>query len=221
MKNSEEILANLAEAIVAFDSERLKESLKEALNSEIPVDTIIKKGLGKGMEIVGKKYEEGEFFLSELIMSSVVMNEAMEQLKPILKKSHTQGRDMILIGTVEGDLHDIGKNLVKYMLESAGYEVIDLGVDVAPARFVEKAVELKPKILCMSALLSITVPKVKHTIEALENAGMRRNVKVLVGGRCLSKEMAEKIGADAYGEDAWDGLKKAQELLEQRNTTHN
>jgi methanogenic corrinoid protein MtbC1 len=207
------VLDKLAQAVVSFDSDSLKKALHDALKSKIPVDQIIREGLGKGMEIVGEKYENGEYFLSELIMSGTVMNEAMEQLKPLLKSASKQDQGRILIGTVEGDLHDIGKNLVKYMLESAGFDVVDLGTDVSPQKFVEETRKIGPAMLCMSALLSVTVPKVRETIEALNKAGLRERTKVLVGGRCLSTDMAAEIGADAYGKDAWDGMKKAKEML--------
>jgi 5-methyltetrahydrofolate--homocysteine methyltransferase len=214
MSNKKEVLDSLAKAILLSDSPALKKALDEAMSSELPVDVIIREGLGKGMEKVGEKYESGEYFLSELIMSAVVMNEAMERLKPILKKSGSVDYEhVILIGTVEGDLHDIGKNIVKQVLESGGYHVIDLGVDAPPEKFVEMTSGTKPAIVCMSALLSVVTPKVRETIEALCNAGLRDNVKILVGGRSLSQEAAQEMGADAYGIDGFDGLKKAKDLL--------
>ncbi len=210
---NQKVLDRLAQVVISFDSDNLKKALDDALNSKIPLDQIIREGLGKGMERVGEKYENGEYFLSELIMSGTVMNEAMEQLKPLLKSTTKQNQGRILIGTVEGDLHDIGKNLVKYMLESAGFDVIDLGTDVPPQKFVEETKKMGPAMLCMSALLSVTVPKVRETIEALNKAGLREHTKVLVGGRCLSTNMATEMGADGYGKDAWDGMKKAKEML--------
>lgn len=215
MSNVKEVLDNLAKAIILSDPGRLNKALDEAMSSELPVDVIIREGLGKGMEVVGEKYESGEYFLSELIMSAVVMNEAMERLKPILQKSKSVDYEhVILIGTVEGDLHDIGKNLVKYILESGGYNVVDLGVDVPAEKFVEITRRTRPAMVCMSALLSVVMPEVKATIDALGNAGLRGNVRILVGGRCLTQETAEEMGADAYGRDGFDGLKKARDLLQ-------
>jgi 5-methyltetrahydrofolate--homocysteine methyltransferase len=214
MRNDSEVLDSLAKAVISSDSDRLKKGLDEAISSKLPVDVIIKEGLGKGMEIVGEKYESGEYFLSELIMSAIVMKEAMERLKPILKKSPSVNYDhVILIGTVEGDLHDIGKNLVKYILESGGYNVVDLGVDVPAEKFVEATSRAGPDLVCMSALLSVVMPQVKATIEALRKAGLRSNMKILVGGRCLTQETAEEMGADTYGRDGFEGLKKAKDLL--------
>jgi methanogenic corrinoid protein MtbC1 len=211
MRNEKEILDNIADGILLFDSGRVAKGVGEALNQGLPIDLIVREGLGKGMEEVGGKYEKGEYFLSELIMSGIVMNEAMERLKPILKSKRREGT--ILIGTVEGDLHDIGKNLVKYMLESAGYDIVDLGVDVTPQRFVEKIRETRPHMVCVSALLSVTIPKVKETIRVLREADQGGALKILVGGRSLSDEIAREMGADAYGKDCWDGLKKAKDLL--------
>lgn len=213
MTNEKLVLDGLAEAVVSFDSARVQKALDEALSLGIPMDLIIKEGLGRGMEIVGERYERGEYFLSDLIMSCVAMNEAMDRLKTLLGHGSSGAGASILIGTVEGDLHDIGKNLVKYMLESVGYNLLDLGVDVPPQKFVEKTRESRPAMVCMSALLSVTMPKVGETIEALRKAELRNNVKILVGGRCLSEETARDMGADGYGRDCYDGLKKAKDLL--------
>jgi len=211
--SDDELLNSLARTVTSFDSENLKHVLQQALDSGIPVDVIIKKGLGKGMATVGEKYEKGEYFLSDLIISAVVMNEAIEQLKPMLASGVGHTNAKILIGTVEGDLHDIGKNLVKYMLQSAGYDLIDLGTDVSPQRFVHETRAKEPDMVCMSALLSVTVPKVKETVAAFRMAALRDNLKILVGGRCLNEEIAKEAGADAYGKDCYDGLRRAKDLL--------
>jgi methanogenic corrinoid protein MtbC1 len=213
MADKKRVLDGLAEAVVSFDSVGLQKALDEALSSDISVDLIVKDGLGRGMEIVGERYERGEYFLSDLIMSGVTMNEAMERLKAVLGHGPGGNGPRILIGTVEGDLHDIGKNLAKYMLESAGYDLLDLGTDVPPQKFVEKTKETRPAMVCMSALLSVTMPKVGETIGELGKAGQRDLVKILVGGRCLSEEIARDMGADGYGRDCYDGLKKAKDLL--------
>lgn len=212
------VLGELAKAVVSFDSDRLGKALDQALSSGISPDLIIRQGLGEGMETVGEKYETGEYFLSDLIMSGVVMNEAMERLRPLLKQGHAGNGDRILIGTVEGDLHDIGKNLVKCVLESAAYDVLDLGVDVPPQKFVEGTRDNNPAIVCMSALLSVTMPKVGETVEALRKAGLREKLRILVGGRCLTEEIARDMGADGYGRDCYHGLKKARELLKYTST---
>ena len=207
-------LDNLTKAVISFDSEALVSALDQATVSGIPVELIVKEGLGRGMEIVGERYEEGEYFLSDLIMSGFVMNEAMERLRPMLRSGSTGNRTTILIGTVEGDLHDIGKNLVKCILESTGYHLIDLGIDVPPRKFVRETKQNRPAVVCMSALLSVTMPKLKETIEALRKANLINKTKTLVGGRCLTEQISEEMGADAYGSDCFEALKKARKLLE-------
>lgn len=209
-----DILRDIARSLVDLDMEAAKRGVEEALKASIPPRDIIKEGLGKGMELVGQKYEKNEFFLSELIFSSAIMNAGMALLEPHLGSDAPSALARVVIGTVEGDLHDIGKNLVATMLTSAGYEVHDLGVDVPPKKFIEKVKELKPDLVCMSALLSVTMPTVEETVKALEEASVRRSVKVLVGGCCLNKQIAQRMGADAYGQDAWDALSKAKELLQ-------
>ena len=209
-----DILRDIARSLVDLEMEAAKRGVEEALKASIPPRDIIKEGLGKGMELVGQKYEKNEFFLSELIFSSAIMNEGMALLEPHLGSDAPSALGRVVIGTVEGDLHDIGKNLVATMLTSAGYEVHDLGVDVSPKKFIEKVKELRPDLVCMSALLSVTMSTVEETVKALEEASVRRSVKVLVGGRCLNEQIAQRMGADAYGQDAWDALSKAKELLQ-------
>ena len=212
MAHDKSVLDHLAKAVILFDSEELNKSLDRAIDSRMPIELIVKEGLGRGMEIVGEKYEKGVYFLSDLIMSGVVMNEAMERLRPMLTHASSDREATIVIGTVEGDLHDIGKNLVKSVLESGGYNLVDLGTDVPPERFVLETQLTRPAIVCMSALLSVTMPKVKETIEALAKAGLRDNTKILVGGRSLTEKISKDMGADAYGRDCFDGLKKAKDL---------
>lgn len=207
----DELINEIINSLVKLDSEELKKSVQKALDNEIPPGQIVNQGFGKGMEIIGEKYENGEFFLSELIIAGVTMNDGMDLVKPLLKSEDIKSRGRVIIGTVEGDLHDIGKNIVITMLESSGFEVHDLGVDVSPIKFVEKIKELKPNILAMSALLSVTMKKVKETIDSIKNEKMEM-VKILVGGRCLDEKIAEEMGADAYGSDAWNGVLKAREL---------
>lgn len=213
MNKHEEILREIAENLVSFDADNLKKSIDVALENGIPPTEIVREGLGKGMEIVGQRYEKGDYFLSELIIAGATMKDALEVLQPHLKKGETKPLALVVVGTVEGDLHDIGKNLVKTMLESAGFRVHDLGVDVPPSTFVNACRELRPQIVGLSALLTVTAPKVQETVEAIEASSLRSSLKILVGGRCLSEEMARQIQADAYGRDAWDAVQKAKQLL--------
>lgn len=211
--SKKELLEKIATSLAELDSENLKRSIEEALENRIPPQEVIKDGMGKGMEIVGGRYEKGDYFLSELIMAGVTMNEGLALVEPLLKGQIAQAKGRVLIGTVEGDLHDIGKNIVATMLKSAEFEVHDLGVDVPPKVFVEKAKELKPDIVALSALLSVTIGKVKSTIDALGESSLGKNVKVLVGGSCLNEKVANEVGADAFGSDAWDGVVKAKQLV--------
>jgi len=209
----EKLLERIAERLADLDSEGLKNSVKEALEKGLTPQELVREGLGEGMRIVGMRYEGGEYFLSELIMAGVTMNEALDLIRPQLEQNATEPIGKVLIGTVEGDLHDIGKNIVISMLKSAGFQIHDLGVDVPPTKFVEAVKSMRPDLLCLSTLLSVTMPKVQETIEALKVSGLREATKVLVGGRCLNDEIAKSMGADSYGRDAWDAVVKAKGLL--------
>jgi 5-methyltetrahydrofolate--homocysteine methyltransferase len=209
----QETLAKIANSLAELDSETLKKSLEDATHNKISVQEIIREGLGKGMQIVGERYERGEYFLSELIMAGVTMREGMVLIEPYFKGQTSETRGKILIGTVEGDLHDIGKNIVATMLRSAEFEVHDLGVDVPPETFVKKTQELKPDIVALSALLSVTIGKVKETIKALSDTSLRKDLKIIIGGSCLNIKIAKELGADAFGRDAWDGVNQAKQLI--------
>jgi 5-methyltetrahydrofolate--homocysteine methyltransferase len=206
-------LAKIANSLAELDSETLKKSLEDALHNKISVQEIIREGLSKGMEIVGERYERGEYFLSELIMAGVTMREGMTLIEPYFKGQTSESRGKILIGTVEGDLHDIGKNIVATMLRSAEFEVHDLGVDVPPETFVQKTKELKPDIIALSALLSVTIGKVKETIKVISDTSLRKDLKIIIGGSCLNPRIAEELGADVFGRDAWDGVNQAKQLI--------
>jgi len=217
MSHDKLVLEKIAENIADLNSEGVQQGIKEAMEKGFTTQEIIRDGLGKGMETVGARYEKGDYFLSELIVAATVMNEGMETLRPYIKGDEAANAGKVIIGTVEGDLHDIGKNIVASMLRSAGFEVNDLGIDVPPAGFVKSVKEDKPDLLCMSTLLSVSMFKVKETIDKLEEADLRKRVKVLVGGRCLNEKIASEMGADAFGEDAWDAVNKARTLLENRS----
>jgi 5-methyltetrahydrofolate--homocysteine methyltransferase len=201
-----EILDRLRDSIVNLDIEGVKQACQEALKEGIPPLKAVTEGMAKGMDIVGQKYEAKEFFLSELIMAGEVMKEGMVVLEPYLRGSEVKRFGRVLLGTVKGDLHDIGKNIVAMLLGAAGFEVIDLGVDVPAEKFVEAVRTHKPKILGLSALLTTTMTEMENVIRALEKAGLRKQVKVIIGGAPVTKEYAEKIGADAHAPDAVAGV---------------
>ena len=206
MSRKEEILARLRDAIVNLDYEGIRDVAREAIEAGISPYEAIMEGMAKGMDIVGQKYESGEYFLAELIMAGETMKEGLSVLEPYMKKGEIKHIGKVVIGTVEGDLHDIGKNIVITLLTASGFEVVDLGVDVSAEKFVEAVREHKPDIVAMSALLTTTMVNMEKVVKALEEAGLRDKVKIIVGGAPLTEEFAKQIGADAYGRDAVVGV---------------
>ncbi|MEM0049351.1 MAG: corrinoid protein [Candidatus Bathyarchaeia archaeon] len=202
----EEILGNIKSAIVNLDIENIQRLCLEAIKAGIPAYDIIMKGFSKGLEIVGENYERGEYYLAELVVAGETVKEGMKVLEPYLKGDEAQKIGKVVIGTVRGDLHDIGKNIVAILLKASGFDVIDLGVDVPPERFVEAVREHKPDIVAMSALLTTTMNEMENVIKALKEAGLRNNVKVIIGGAPVTDEFAKKIGADAAAKDAVEGV---------------
>lgn len=200
------ILDRLGDAIVKFDIVEVKRACDEALQQGIPAYEIVIEGMAKGMEVVGEKYECGDFFLSELIMAGETMKEGMKILEPHLEAGDGSSRGKVVIGTVEGDLHDIGKNIAATLLKASGFNVIDLGADVAPSKFLQQLKDSKAEILGMSALLSTTMVKMAETVNAIVKAGLRDKVKVIIGGAAVNAAYATEIGADAAAKDAVDGV---------------
>ncbi|MDQ1280478.1 MAG: hypothetical protein QG670_1741 [Thermoproteota archaeon] len=206
-KNEKEILERLRESIVNLDVEGVQKACEQAISSGIPAYDVVVHGMANGMEEVGKKYEAREYFLSELIIAGEVMKEGMKILEPHLKTRKTKPVGKIVIGTVKGDIHDIGKNVTVTLLGAAGFEIIDLGVDVPVEKFVDAVREHKPDILAMSALLTLTMPEMEAVIEALRKAKLRDRVKIIIGGASITAEYAKKIGADAGVREAFEGVK--------------
>ena len=163
---------------------------------------LISESMVPAMDEVGRLFEAEEYFVPELLLAGRAMRSALELLRPLMTASGQKMSTRVVIGTVKGDLHDIGKNIVGSMLEGSGFEVIDLGSDVSPEKFVSAVVEQKPQVVCMSALLTVTMPAMKTTIDALTTAGVRTNVKVLIGGAPVTMQYAKEIGADGYSENA-------------------
>ncbi|MEM3564305.1 MAG: corrinoid protein [Candidatus Jordarchaeaceae archaeon] len=209
-----EILERLKESVVNLDIEGVKKACQDALAQGIPPIRAITEGMAKGMDIVGQKYEAKEYFLAELVMSGEVMKEGMKILSPHLKDSDVKKLAKAVVGTVKGDLHDIGKNIFATLLMAAGFEVVDLGVNVFPEQFVEAVRSHKPRILGISALLTVTMQELGNVIKELEKANLRSKVKVIVGGAPLTEEYAKKIGADAYAPDAVAGVNICKKWVE-------
>jgi len=202
----EKILKRLQDCIVNLDIDGISKAAQDALDAGIPPVKAVTEGMAKGMDIVGQKYEAKEYFLAELIMAGEVMKEGMKVLEPHLKAGEVKTLGKVAVGTVRGDLHDIGKNIVATLLNAAGFNVIDLGVDVTPEQFVEAVRTQKPKIIGMSALLTVTMPEMENVVKELKKAGLRDKVKIIVGGAPLTDDYAKKIGADAYAPNAVAGV---------------
>ncbi len=207
MADESKILGKLRDAIVTLDIPGLQEACEEAITAGVPAYRAVVEGMAKGMEIVGQKYEEGEYYLAELIMAGETMREGMVVLGPHLTTGEVSHAGKAVIGTVKGDLHDIGKNVFLTLLRAANYEVIDLGVDVSPEGFLEAVKEHTPNILAMSALLTTTMVEMENIVAKLKNEGVRKGLKILIGGAPINDEYAQKIGADAAARDAVDGVR--------------
>jgi len=212
--SKDEVLQELANRIISFDLEHVGGSVQKALEAGIAASEVIEKGIGKGMLEVGEKYEQGEYFLSELMAAATVTKAAIEVLEPILKRPEEKRKMLgtVVIGTVKGDLHDIGKNIVAALLTGAGFTVHDLGVDVTEHKFIDEARRTSANIVAMSALLTTTLPAMEDVIKALVNFGLRGRVKVLIGGTNVTGEFSKQIGADAYANDAITGVRLAKQM---------
>jgi len=208
-----EILEQISEDLQEGDQEAVKEGIKEALKAGVEPGKILEEGLLAAMNIIGKKFKNNEIFVPEVLISARAMNSGMELLKPELIKSGIEAEGKIVLGTVKDDLHDIGKNLVRMMLEGTGFEVFDLGTDVEPEEFVAKVKEEEADIVGISALLTTTMGNMKEVIEKLAEEGLREGVFIMVGGAPITEDFAKKIGADSYASNASDAADIAQEHL--------
>jgi len=216
MASKEEILERIKNLLIDIKIDEVEEAVKEALDAGLSPLEIIEGGLAPAMRVIGDKFEKGEYFLAELVAAGETFKEILTNMlrpKMMERGEITKKLGRVVIGTVRGDLHDIGKNIVATMLESAGFEVYDLGVDVPPEEFVRKAKEVGADIVAMSALLTTTMMEMKNVIEELKKAGIRDKVKVIIGGAPITEEFAKEIGADAYGEDAVKAVKICKQLL--------
>jgi 5-methyltetrahydrofolate--homocysteine methyltransferase len=208
-----DILQEMATSLYNGDDGKVAELTQQALDEGMAPGDILNGGLVAGMDEVGKDFKAGELFVPEVLIAARAMHAGMGILRPLLAESDVASAGKYIIGTVKGDLHDIGKNLVKMMMEGAGFETIDLGTDAEPSDFVNAVQEHQPDILGMSALLTTTMVNMRSTIEALEEAGVRDSVKVMIGGAPVTQAFSDEIGADAYAPDAASAVDVARELV--------
>ncbi|MDD1776071.1 MAG: corrinoid protein [Candidatus Methanomethylicus sp.] len=211
-----EILEKLTNAVVAGDPEACKKLANDALSAGIDPYVAIMEGCSKGMEILSKMYDKGEAFVPDILVAADAMNEAIAILKPHMKVEKATAKGKIVLGVCEGDIHDIGKNIVKILMDAAGYEIIDLGASVPTKKFVETVREQKPDIVGISALMTFTMFGMPEIIEALKDSQLRDTVKVIVGGGPISASFAEKIGADGFGANGPEAVRLVGTLLSER-----
>ncbi|MGB9627605.1 MAG: cobalamin B12-binding domain-containing protein [Thermodesulfobacteriota bacterium] len=206
-------LEQIVWCIVEGNHQKIKELVNQALSQGVTAQKIMNEGLVKGMAIVGERFKKDEIFLPEVMISARAMNAGLEVLNPLITQSTLTLIGKFVIGTVKDDLHDVGKNMVIMMMKGAGFQVIDLGINVPPENFVSAIKNENPQLLGMSALLTITLPNMASTIEAIIKAGLRNQIKIMVGGAPVTQEFANRIGADGYAPDCASAVDKAKELL--------
>jgi corrinoid protein of di/trimethylamine methyltransferase len=209
----EKLYGKLADAVVDMDEDEAVKLSNQAVEEKVDAYEAIDKGLAKGMERAGKLFEEEEYFVPELIICSDAMNAGIAILKPHLKQGGGAVRHRGVIGVIEGDTHDIGKNLVKIMLESSGFDILDLGRDVPPQTFVDKAIEYQADLILLSSLMTTTMDAMADVVKILVSNGVREKFKVAVGGGPISKAFADRIGADGYGKNATEAVRLCRELV--------
>jgi 5-methyltetrahydrofolate--homocysteine methyltransferase len=210
----EALIKDIYNNIIEGQASAVKEEVQAALDAGIPASVILNEGMISAITEVGRLFEIGEFYVPEMLIASRAMQSGLTLLEPYLKEADVKSAGKVVIGTVKGDLHDIGKNLVAMMLKGAGFEIIDLGTDVAPEKFVETAREQGAQIVALSALLTTTMPSMKATIEAFTAAGLRDQVKVMIGGAPITQGYADQIGADGYSPDASRAIATAISLVQ-------
>jgi 5-methyltetrahydrofolate--homocysteine methyltransferase len=203
----------IKDAIISGKHTQIEEIVKAAIEDNADLDEIINDAMIGAMDIVGRKFSASEIFVPEMLVSAVTMKKGLDIIKPLLIDGTIQSRGTIIMCTVKGDIHDIGKNLVIMMLQGAGFDVVDLGVDLSVETVIEKVKEIKPNILGLSALLTTTMPEIKNIIESLKTHGLRDSIKVMVGGAPLNATFAEQVGADGYGRDATEAVELARKFV--------
>lgn len=207
------ILNEIQAATIEGRASEVESLTRQALDEKVSLDDIVNEGFIAAMSIVGDKFRKNEIYVPEMLIAARAMKAGLKVLEPLIMAGERKYLGKIVIGTVKGDLHDIGKNLVSMMLQGGGYEVIDLGVDIMPDKFVAAVKEHQPQVVGLSALLTTTMPQMRETIKALEEAGLRNQVKVLIGGAPVSQRFADEIGADGYAADAGSAVNLVKAVL--------
>jgi len=208
-----DILETIKEMVVGGKYNDIEEQVQRAVDNGIDLNRLINDALISAMDIVGKRFADSEIYVPEMLVSAKTMKLGLDIIKPLLQSGEALNRGTIVMGTVKGDLHDIGKNLVTMMMEGAGFKIIDLGVDVKIENLIDTVKKEKVNIIGLSALLTTTMPEMQNVIQALEEAGLRNQVKVIVGGAPIDQGFADKIGADGFGADAVEAVQLARELV--------
>jgi 5-methyltetrahydrofolate--homocysteine methyltransferase len=206
-------LKEIADNLIKGKAPEVKELVQRAIDEGEDVQKVLNEGLVAGMSVVGAKFKANEFYVPEVLIAARAMKAGMEILRPILADKNIKGVGTVVLGTARGDLHDIGKNLVAMMLEGAGFEIIDLGVDVSPEKFIEAAKEKKADLVGLSALLTTTMPSMKDVVKKMGDSGLKDKVKVMIGGAPVTQSYADEIGADGYAPDAASAVDEAKQLL--------
>ena len=206
-------LNDIKDAIINGKYKEIEGMVSQLIKDGVDLKQLIDEGMIAAMDVVGEKFANSEIFVPEMLVSAVTMQKGLDLIKPLLKGEETKTRGTIVMCTVKGDIHDIGKNLVNMMLEGAGFKIIDLGVDLSVDQLMKQVKEIQPDILGLSALLTTSMPQMKKVIETLEHAGLRKTIKVMVGGAPVDKKFADAIGADGYGADAAEAVKLARTFV--------
>jgi 5-methyltetrahydrofolate--homocysteine methyltransferase len=200
--NEREAIGRVLDAVTSLDIDAVAARVRDALQAGAEPRTVLNDGLCAGLRVVGERFESGEYYLTDLVLASELMKEGLAPLEPLLKMSDVRGKGVVVLATVQGDIHDLGKNLVRAMVEAAGFEVIDLGVDVPAARIVEAVRQRRADVVALSALLTPMVGQLRTVVEAITEAGLRDQVKIIIGGACTTPRLAKEMGCDAHGADA-------------------
>jgi methylmalonyl-CoA mutase cobalamin-binding domain/chain len=206
-------LEQIKQAVISGKHKEIESLVQAAVDEKVDLSSIINTALIGAMDAVGQQFASGEIFVPEMLISALTMQKGLAVIKPLLKGEASKSKGTVIMGTVKGDLHDIGKNLVIMMLEGAGFHVVDLGVNLGVEQLVDKVTEIKPDILGLSTLLTTTMPEMQKVISVMQQRGLRKSVKIMVGGAPVDAQFAEKIGADGYAKDGTEAVRLARRLL--------